>query len=114
MDRWQYLIVLGACLAATAPLEAVGARVYRRPRLTARAVLPTAAAFVLWDLIAVTAGVWSYDPRFVTGLRILPRLPLEEVLFFLVIPLCALLTYGCVETLARRTAEAARKNREAA
>ena len=31
MDRWQYLIVLGACLLITAPLEIFGAGVYRQP-----------------------------------------------------------------------------------
>ena len=31
-DRWQYLIVLGLCLAITAPLEFFGAGVYRQPR----------------------------------------------------------------------------------
>ncbi len=29
MDRWQYLIVLAACLAITAPLEVFGAGVYK-------------------------------------------------------------------------------------
>ncbi|MDT5222550.1 MAG: hypothetical protein QOF15_4655, partial [Mycobacterium sp.] len=28
-DRWQYLIVLGLCLAITAPLEIFGPGVYR-------------------------------------------------------------------------------------
>ena len=33
MDRWQYLILLGACVAITLPLEfGIGARVYLGPR----------------------------------------------------------------------------------
>lgn len=43
MDRWQYLIVLGACLLITAPLEFFGKGVYRQPRRLAAAVLPVAA-----------------------------------------------------------------------
>lgn len=32
MEPFHYLLVLGACLAITAPLEwGIGARVYRRP-----------------------------------------------------------------------------------
>ena len=53
MDRWQYLIVLGACLLITAPLELFGSGVYRQPRRAAAAVLPVAAVFLIWDAIAV-------------------------------------------------------------
>ena len=31
MDHYQYLILMAACLVATAPLELLGARVYRQP-----------------------------------------------------------------------------------
>ena len=68
MDRWQYLIVLGACLLITAPLEAFGSGVYRQPRRVAAAVLPVAAVFLIWDAIAVAAHVWSYNPRYILGL----------------------------------------------
>ncbi|BBZ38351.1 lycopene cyclase domain-containing protein [Mycobacterium conspicuum] len=102
-DRWQYLIVLGLCLAITAPLELFGAGVYRRPRRLCTAVLPVAAVFLAWDAVAIAAGVWTYNGDYVTGIRLPFRLPLEEALFFMVIPLCALLTYNAVSTiLARR------------
>lgn len=101
-DHWQYLIVLAACLAITAPLELFGAGVYRRPRRTARSVLPVAAVFLLWDELAVGGHVWTYDPRYLIGLQIPARVPIEEVLFFLVIPLCGLLTYNAVTTIVNR------------
>ena len=53
MDRWQYLIVLGACLLITAPLELFGSGVYRQSRRAAAAVLPVAVVFLIWDAIAV-------------------------------------------------------------
>ena len=99
MDRWQYLIVLGACLLITAPLEAFGSGVYRQPRRVAAAVLPVAAVFLIWDAIAVAARVWSYNPRYILGLMLPGKVPLEEVLFFLVIPVCGLLTYSAVDSL---------------
>ena len=55
MDSWQYLFVLAACLAITAPLEILGTGVYRHAWRTAGAVLPVAAAFVLWDAVAIAA-----------------------------------------------------------
>ena len=86
MDRWQYLFVLAACLAITAPLEIFGRGVYRQPGRTARAVLPVAAVFVVWDAIAIAAHVWTLQPAYVTGIELPGSLPIEELLFFVVIP----------------------------
>ncbi len=99
MDHWQYLIVLAACLLITAPLEMFGSGVYRRPWRTAAAVLPIAAVFVLWDAVAIAAHVWTYNPKLLTGVSLPARIPIEEVLFFIVIPVCGLLTYNAVDTI---------------
>jgi lycopene cyclase domain-containing protein len=98
IDHYQYLILMGGCLILTAPLEIFGAGVYRRPRRTAAAILPVAALFVVWDLLAILGGVWSYNPDYVTGFHI-GVFPVEELLFFIVIPLCGLLTYSAVSTI---------------
>lgn len=98
MDRFHYLLVLGACLLVTLPLEVFGAGVYRQGRRAAAAILPIAAVFVVWDLIAIFADVWGYNPRFVTGIGF-PGVPIEELLFFIVIPLCGLFTYNAVDTI---------------
>ncbi len=99
MDRWQYLIVLGACLLITAPLELFGEGVYRQTRRAAFAVLPVAAVFVVWDAVAIAANVWTYNPRYVTGIELPASIPIEELLFFIVIPLCGLFTYNAVDTI---------------
>ena len=94
MDRYQYLALMGACLLITLPLEFVfRARIYRRPRRLLRAMWLPALAFLVWDLVAVARDIWSFNPDYVIGLDIPGGLPVEEVLFFLVIPLCALLTF---------------------
>lgn len=97
-DQMRYLLILAVCVAITAPLEFLGGRVYRRPLRTIKTVLPVAAVFLAWDAVAIASGVWSLNPRHITGVAAL-GLPVEEVLFFLVVPLCALLTFGCVEAL---------------
>jgi len=102
MDRWQYLMVLGACLLITAPLEWLGGGVYRKPWRAACAVLPVAAVFIVWDVVAIAADVWTYNPRYVTGIELPASLPVEELLFFLVIPLCGLLTYVAVDGILAR------------
>jgi lycopene cyclase domain-containing protein len=103
MDQWQYLVVLAGCLVITAPLEFFGAGVYRQPRRTARAVLPVAVLFLIWDALAIAVDVWTYNPQYITGVHVGFGIPIEELLFFIVIPLCGLLTLNAVTAmLARR------------
>jgi lycopene cyclase domain-containing protein len=102
MDRWQYVIVLGACLLITAPLEWLGTGVYRKPLRAAFAVLPVAALFIVWDVVAIAGQVWTYNPRYVAGIELGALVPIEELLFFLVIPLCGLLTYAAVDGILAR------------
>jgi lycopene cyclase domain-containing protein len=52
--------------------------------------------------VAIGAHLWTYNPAYVTGVNIPIRMPIEEVLFFLVIPLCALLTYNAVSAILNR------------
>ena len=89
-----YALVLLACFLGTLPLELfLGVRVYRRWRRLVLTLLPVAAVFVTWDVLAVRAGHWSFHDTL--GLR-LGSLPVEEVAFFLVIPTCALLSLEAV------------------
>jgi lycopene cyclase domain-containing protein len=103
MDRWQYLIVLAACLAITLPLEIFGDGIYRQAWRAVRAILPVAAVFLLWDEVAIGAHVWTYNRAYITGAKIPIQMPIEEVLFFAVIPLCALLTYNAVSAILERS-----------
>lgn len=100
MDRYQYLILMGLCVLITLPLELVlRARVYRRPRLLLRALVPVVLVFSAWDLLGIWRDHWSYNPAYVTGIELPFRMPLEELVFFVVIPLCGLLTYEAVGTV---------------
>ena len=108
-DRWQYLALMAACLVVTLPLEFVlRARVYRRPVRLLLALVPTIVVFVIWDVIGILRDHWSYSPKFTTGIM-LGVMPLEELVFFIVIPICGLLTYEAVGHVLRRT----RKGRRA-
>jgi lycopene cyclase domain-containing protein len=108
MDRFQYLALMAICLVVTLPLELVlGARVWRQPRRLARALALPFAVFVVWDVIAIHRGHWSYDPRYVTGWDLPFDLPIEEAVFFLVIPICGLLTYEAVQRMADLRSERA-------
>jgi lycopene cyclase domain-containing protein len=95
--RLVYLAILAVCVVGTLPLEfLLGTHVYARWRRLAVAVLPVAVVFGAWDVAAIHQGAWSYNPRFLVGVTLPGRLPLEELLFFLVIPTCAVLTLEAV------------------
>lgn len=96
-DSMQYILLMAACFIITLPLEFVlGARVYRRPLRLIQAVLITAVVFSIWDIVAIGADLWTYTERFTSGIILPFGLPLEELIFFLIIPLCAILTYEAV------------------
>ena len=105
----EYLLLMAACVAVTLPLEFVlGARVYRRPRRLVLAVLPLLVIFYVWDAVAIARGHWNYSPAHTTGWLLPFAVPIEEVVFFIVIPLCGLLTFEAVgRMLGRRTAASA-------
>lgn len=99
MSAFEYLLLMGACVLITLPLELFfRARVYRRWRTVLWALVPVIIVFSLWDVVAIARDHWVYNPRFVTGIH-LGNLPLEELVFFIVIPLCALLSYEAVGTV---------------
>ncbi len=103
MRHLVYLTVLAACLVSSLwlePLLRVG--VLRRWRRLLRTVVPVAVVFSLWDVAAIYADLWSYDPTQTVGILLPGRLPLEELLFFLVVPLCAILGFEAVRKVSRR------------
>jgi lycopene cyclase domain-containing protein len=94
-----YLLVLGVILCGSLWLEVVvRTRVLVRFRRLALAVLPVAFVFTLWDWYAVSRGHWSFAPSRVTGWKVF-GLPVEELLFFCVVPLAAILTLEAVRAV---------------
>ena len=89
-----YALVLLACLLGTLPLELVlHVGVYRQVRRLLLTLAPVLAVFLTWDALAVRAGHWSFGH--LLGPR-LGDLPVEEVAFFVVVPLCSVLALEAV------------------
>ena len=92
-----------ACVVLTLPLELVlGARVWRQPRRLALALAPALVVFVSWDLWATARGTWGFAERYTIGITLPGGMAIEELAFFTVIPICALLTLEAVRRLLRR------------
>lgn len=102
LDRFQYLLLMAGCLVITLPLELVlGARVWRQPRRLLSALLVPVVVFVIWDVYAIARKHWGYNPAYITRVRLPGNLPVEELVFFLVIPIASLLTYEAVGRVLR-------------
>ena len=102
MGRFEYLLLMAACLACTLPLEFVyRAGVWRRPRRLLATLAVPVALFTVWDVLAIRAGLWSFGRRWTTGWELPFDVPVEEIAFFFVVPTCAILAYEAV----RRTLE---------
>lgn len=100
--HWSYVAMLAFCLVGTLPLVKVfGLRVLREPRRLALTILLAGTPFLLWDLWATEVGHWSFDADQTLPWRV-AGLPLEEVAFFVVIPLVAVLTFEAVRVARRR------------
>jgi lycopene cyclase domain-containing protein len=51
-----------------------------------------ALLFLIWDFIFTEKSVWGFEEKYCLGVRIL-KMPIEEWLFFFIIPYCSLFTH---------------------
>ncbi len=65
---------------------------YRKWKSLSIAILISGLFFIVWDSLFTYLGFWSFNDEFTLGLRFL-GLPLEEWLFFIVIPYCSVFIY---------------------
>ncbi|HAM20848.1 MAG TPA: lycopene cyclase domain-containing protein [Actinobacteria bacterium] len=100
MSNFGYLAVLAFCFIGTLWLEFVfRTRVYRRWLRLLMTLVPVVIVFSLWDLYAIASGHWTFDLTAITGVFTVGNLPLDELLFFIVIPCCAILTLEAVRSV---------------
>ena len=88
--NYTYLIILAASIAAPLFLSFdKKVQYYKNLKYILPAIILTAAIFLLWDIKFTASQVWSFNPEYTIG-KNFKGLPIEEWLFFLVIP------YSCV------------------
>ena len=95
--KLEYLIVLAVCIAGPALLSfSPKLGFYKYPfRLLISIAIPF-IVFVSWDIWATSRGHWGFNENYIVGFKLID-LPIEEVLFFIVIPFCALFTWEVVK-----------------
>ena len=100
LERFGYVAVLAFVLVGCLWLElALRTRVLRRWKRLLLSVLPAMLIFFVWDVYAIAQGHWSFDPERILGVILPGSVPLDELLFFLVIPLASVLTIEAVRSV---------------
>ena len=69
---------------------------YKKWKYVFAAMLLPALFFIVWDGTFAKMNVWFFNEKYIITKPFIYNLPLEEVLFFFVVPYCCTFIYECV------------------
>lgn len=90
---WINLLIIAGPLALSFDSRVAYFRRWPAVFLT---ILVVGFFYVAWDVQATRRGEWSFNPRYLVGVRYL-GLPLEEILFFFTVPFSCIFILECVK-----------------
>ncbi|MFZ1304782.1 MAG: lycopene cyclase domain-containing protein [Ferruginibacter sp.] len=95
-SHYTYFLILAASLAGPLALSFdKKVAFYKNWKYLFPAMLIPAILYIAWDIYFTQNGMWSFNPEYITGINMY-NLPLEEVLFFFVVPYCCVFIYACI------------------
>lgn len=95
--HYTYFIILAASLFGPLVLSFDNkVAFYKNWKFLFPAMIFPAAFYILWDMYFTHKHVWCFNAEYVTGIKIV-NLPIEEILFFFVVPYCCLFIYDCLK-----------------
>ena len=105
MAKFNYLLVL-AFIATCAIFIALvfGIRVKKFWRLFLITDFSILVIYLIWDYWAISKKNWYFDESQILGIKIFGIIPIEEILFFMIVPLTSLLTYLALKKLTKWSA----------
>jgi lycopene cyclase domain-containing protein len=111
--EWSYLAMLAFVVVASWWLElAFRLRVLRNPKRLLKTIAIVSPTFVIWDWYAISQGHWFFDQSLTIGIIGPLGIPLEEYLFFIIIPIAAVLTIDGVKYVQGWLRKTVRSRRE--
>ena len=97
MRSWGYMAMLIFTVFGSFWLEIfLKVRVLRRVRRWLLSILPIALLFVGWDAYAISRHQWHFDLTQILQVYGPFNIPLEEYLFFIIVPIAAIMTLEAV------------------
>ena len=100
MLKFGYVAMLTFTVVGSFWLELVlKIRVLKRIKRALMSIIPVAILFLIWDAYAVASGHWDFDPDQVLGIYGPFGIPLEEYLFFIIVPMAAIMTIEGVRSV---------------
>ncbi|MEP7163383.1 MAG: lycopene cyclase domain-containing protein [Ferruginibacter sp.] len=97
-SHYTYFLILAASLAGPLALSFdKKVRFYKKWKYVFPAMIIPALLYIGWDIYFTSKAVWNFNEQYITGIR-LSNLPLEEVLFFFIVPYCCVFIYECIRS----------------
>ncbi len=94
--HYTYFLILACSLAGPLALS-FDRKVafYTKWKYVLPAMVLPALFYIIWDAWFTSIHVWSFNPGYISGIHIL-NLPVEEVLFFFIVPYNCTFIYECI------------------
>jgi lycopene cyclase domain-containing protein len=94
--HYTYYVILAASLAGPLALSFDKKVAYHTKwKYLFPAMIIPAVLYLIWDSYFTSIGVWQFNSKYVVGPSYF-HLPVEEWLFFIVIPYCCIFIYECI------------------
>ena len=100
LERFSYVGVLLFVVFGSIWLEVfLRTRVLARWRRMLLTMIVPVLVFIAWDAYAIASGHWTFDFDRILGFEVVAGVPIDEVLFFIVIPFASILTLEAVRSV---------------
>lgn len=100
VQKFGYMAMLAFTVCGSFWLEIfLKTSVLRRWKRALLSILPISTLFLIWDAYAIAQGHWFFNRDRMLGIYGPFNIPLEEFLFFIVVPMAAILTIEGVTTV---------------
>ena len=98
MRHWGYMAALVFVVVASFWLEIfLKVGVLRQGKRLIYSIAPIALLFIGWDGYAISRHHWRFDPTQILKIYGPFNIPLEEYLFFIIVPIAAIMTLEAVQ-----------------